>query len=605
MHPELRLTSTELDLQPGAAAHPASPSREPLDLPVTVLKFGSSFLKGDPSMSNVVVEIYRELRRGRRVFAVVSAFPGHTDGLRKSADRRFASPDPACLASLLATGETASAALLGMALEDAGIPAAVLDPVRAGFRVEGSPLDATPVSLDARRIRRIFRTRSVVVFPGFFGRLPDGSTALLGRGGSDFTAIYCAHALRAGTCRLVKDVDGIYSGDPKGASRPQRYERLGWEDAAAVAGRSVQPRALQFARRHGIEFEVGSGAPECCTIVGSGPSRAGAAAERTRPLRVALFGLGAVGRDLLRRLRANPDLFEVVGAAVRDPGKPRDPGLPRELLHLDPQSLLREPADAVVELMGGLEPATSVISAALESGRDVVTANKAVLARHGRELERLAASRGRTLSFAACVGGGVPVLETLGALAAHKRVERLSAVLNGTCNYVLDRLAEGIETAEAIREAQALGYAEADPTLDLSGDDSADKLRVLARAVFGHHLDTSAFKVRGIDASTAQAVRAARERGSAVRLVASISRTSEGIRAAVRPLELPAGHPLAGTCGAENRVVAVVGGRTVVLRGRGAGGKATSLSVFADLLDLRCASQAPGLRLAPGPGVRG
>ena len=555
--------------------------------PIAVLKFGSSVLRGDAGLHAVVAEIYRELRRGYRVLAVVSAFPGVTDRLAEAAARRFESPDPGCLARLLSTGESASAALVGMALEEAGVPAAVLDPDDIGLEVAGPPLDSDPVALDDRKLRRTLNRTPVVVLPGLFGRTRPGNTALLGRGGSDFTALFAAASLGAEKCRLLKDVDGVYSADPGTGGSGARYSSISWDDALDVSDRLIQPKALRFARARMYEFSLTSLFSSRETLIGSGSTLICGPDAPARPLRIGLLGLGTVGLGVFQSLAVRRDLFELTGIAVCDLGKPRDPKVPRELLTDNPWELLRQPADVVIELIGGVDPAASLIHAALALGRSVVTANKAVLARDGEFLERVARREGVRLLSSASVGGSVPVLERIGLIARGNTIERVSGVLNGTCNYVLERLGEGVEFSGAIREAQERGFAEADPRLDLSGADSAHKLAVLARAAFGTAIDLEQIRCRGIEGIDSARVRGARSQGRALRLVATCRRTRDGIHAEVRPRELPLRHPLSRTAGVENRVLIRIEGQgSVLLTGKGAGRRPTSLSVFADVLEL-------------------
>ena len=277
---------------------------------------------------------------------------------------------------------------------------------------------------------------------------------------------------------------------------------------------------------------------------------------------VALLGIGTVGGGVYDLLCADPR-FRVSGIARRGD---------------DPVALAASGADVVVELMGGLEPATSAIRAALEQGSHVVTANKAVVARDGARLEALARSRGVQLRYSAAVGGGVPVLRRIGELAD---VTRVDAVLNGTTNFVLDRLAEGVSWEAAVAQAQRAGFAEADPALDLDGTDAAQKIVIVARAAWGRLPDL--VEREGITAST---------RG---RLVASAWRSGGRVVARVRPRQLPPSHPLAQARNEENVVIIRHGrhpGSRMVLWGKGAGRLPTARAVLADILAV--ASNRPG-----------
>ena len=185
--------------------------------PIVVLKFGSSVLVDEAALPAVILEIYRELRRGRRVVGVVSAFGSTTDDLIINARARFGEPDPACLARLLETGEAASAATLGLALDQAGVPARILDPGQLALTTRGGFRDAEPHSFSTEVVLKALDEVPVVIVPGFSGRRADGSPALLGRGGSDLTALFLAHGLKAEECRLLKDVDGLLRVCPDGS----------------------------------------------------------------------------------------------------------------------------------------------------------------------------------------------------------------------------------------------------------------------------------------------------------------------------------------------------------------------------------------------------
>ena len=295
------------------------------------------------------------------------------------------------------------------------------------------------------------------------------------------------------------------------------------------------------------------------------------------PLRVALLGCGTVGGGVLHRLLARPGLFQVTGVLVRDLFKDRG-GLPRHLFTTDTEELLGRGTDVVVELLGGREPAGRLIREALALGRHVVTANKALLAEEVGPLSELATRRGAFLFYSASVGGALPALETVRRAAALGPVRAVSGVLNGTCNFVLDRCLAGASFEEAVAEAQAAGYAEADPTLDLDGSDTAQKLALLIREAFGVHLPWKEIPRQGIEGLSP---------GKTFRLVASCERTEEGLVAGVRPLELPPDHFFARATGAGNALrIDMEDGSRTELTAQGAGRWPTSASVLADLNDL-------------------
>jgi homoserine dehydrogenase len=554
--------------------------------PIIVLKFGSSVLRTAADLPQAVHEIFRYSREGFGVVAVVSALEGVTDRLLARAGALGADPahdvGVSGLAALAASGERETAASLQIALSQAGLPANVVDPLAAGLRVDGNGLEGSPVDLAPVRLRTLLDKGRTVIVPGFFGIDEEGSVSLLGRGGSDWTALFLAQRLGA-RCRLLKDTDGIYQRDPNRAGEsPHRFERLNYEEALALHAPVVQEAALRFALAHSQAFEVARIGSVFGTRVGHHAtllSRWGEAARR--PLRVTLLGLGAVGRGVYEHLRRQEDRFEIVAIAVRGRARHEASGVPRRLL-LSLDEALKVPSDIVVEAIGGVHEAGAALARALNTGRHVVTANKAVIAAHGPALAAIAEREDARLSFSAAVGGVVPVIETLRGLRGT--VAKIEGVLNGTSNFVLDRLAEGVPIEDAVAEAQGLGYAEADPTDDLSGLDAARKLTLLAREAFGVTLDPEQVPRAG-DAAV-KAWRPAGE-GRVGRLVASLRADGGRCSAKVELVSVDPVHPLARCRGADNAIVITLeSGRTIELRGRGAGRWPTAESVVGDLLEL-------------------
>lgn len=549
---------------------------------IIVLKFGSSVLRSESDLPTAVHEIYRWWRQGFQVVAVVSAFGNTTDELTRHAHSVCDQPNDELVAALLATGEAASSALLGLALNRAGIPAAVLDAEQACLYTDGPTLDADLTAIDVASVLEALRD-GVVVLPGFVGRDRSGKTTLLGRGGSDLTALFLAQRL-GGTCRLIKDVDGLYTSDPNsrtGASAA-RFLRVGHATAARVGGAVVQLKALDFAERHRLKFSVSSIGSDRESEVGPYTDSVALGETEAKPLRVALLGCGTVGGGVYQRLAALSEMFDVVGVGTRNVEQAIAAGVPATLATTCLEGLIAEPVDVVIELLGGEDPARTLVSRALRLGRHVITANKALLANNLVTLENLAVNSGVTLAYNAAIGGVVPVLETINRARDLAPLHSITGVLNGTTNFILDHLANGFDFNEAVLTAQQNGYAEHDPQLDLDGTDAAQKLILLARAAFAVDLPFNSIQKQGIENL------AATNNGRITRLVAECRRESHGFTATVSPVELPFDHPLAQVNGVENRlIIQSQTGRTWNVWGRGAGRWPTTEAVMADLFDLR------------------
>lgn len=301
-------------------------------------------------------------------------------------------------------------------------------------------------------------------------------------------------------------------------------------------------------------------------------------------MNVGILGAGTVGAGLLKLIDSRSDVeLNITGALVRELDKPRE-GVARALLTTDPEQVVAD-AEVVVELIGGTELAGDLLLQALERGKRVVTANKAVLAERWPEFAPFMAAG--KVYFEAAVMAGTPVIGPLtGALRGSKPLE-LHAILNGTCNYILSQLEGGVAFNDALVEAQRLGYAEADPTLDIEGFDAAHKLTLLARLAFDPHLSWESVKAttKGISALTPAIVLEAMEDGGRVRLVGSIYPQGGRWQVAVRPVYLSALHPLAGAASSRNGMLFrgdAVG--EVLIAGAGAGAAPTASAVLADLL---------------------
>lgn len=330
-----------------------------------------------------------------------------------------------------------------------------------------------------------------------------------------------------------------------------------------------------------------------------------------RNVRVALLGAGSVGSQVARLLleqgadfagRAGAGL-ELVGIGVRDVDAPRDVDLPRELFTTDVESLIVG-ADIVVELIGGLEPARSYVLQALNSGADVITGNKALLASHGTELFDAAEQVGAQVYYEAAVAGAIPIIRPLRDSLAGDRVQRIMGIVNGTTNFILDRMdTDGSTLEDALVTATALGYAEADPTADIEGYDAAQKAAILASLAFHTAVPLSAVHREGITSVTHDQVVAARKAGYVVKILAICERLVdddgvEGVSARVYPALVPLSHPLAAVHGAKNAVfVEAESAGDLMFYGAGAGGVETASAVLGDLVS------AARRHVIGGPGV--
>jgi homoserine dehydrogenase len=317
------------------------------------------------------------------------------------------------------------------------------------------------------------------------------------------------------------------------------------------------------------------------------------------PLKLALLGCGSVGSQVVRLLREqDEDLtarigvpIELVGVAVRRPELQRDAGVPADLLTSDAAGLVsRDDVDLVVEVIGGIEPARSLILSALEHGSSVVTANKALLAEDGSTLFAAAEKAGRDLYFEAAVAGAIPILRPLRESLAGDKVRRVLGIVNGTTNFILDRMdSSGAGFAEALEEAQELGYAEADPTADVEGFDAAAKAAILASLAFHTRVTASDVYREGIGDVTAGDVASAQDMNSVVKLLAICELSDQpggpAVSARVHPAMIPRSHPLASVREAYNAVfVESDAAGQLMFYGPGAGGAPTASAVLGDLV---------------------
>ncbi len=335
-----------------------------------------------------------------------------------------------------------------------------------------------------------------------------------------------------------------------------------------------------------------------------------------RPTRIGIAGLGTVGGGLIETLTRRPDFapsgqaVAITGVCARSRNRPRPVDLTAFSWFDDPVALARSAeVDIFVELIGGSDgPAKISVEAALEAGKPVVTANKALIAEHGGDLAILAERRGVPLLFEAAVMGGTPAVKMLREAMVGDAVTSVAGILNGTCNFILTEMeSSGRPFAEVLAEAQRAGYAEADPTMDVGGFDAAHKITILAALAFGAAPDLAAAEVEGIETIELLDIRLAGALGYRIKLVASAIRSGAGVAVQVRPALIPLEHPLARVGGVLNALF-IEGERIgrIFIQGPGAGAGATAAAVAADIADVMAGAvrpvfQRPAVELRPAP----
>jgi homoserine dehydrogenase len=571
---------------------------------IKVLKFGSSVLIGPDDLDRAVHEIYRCSRQGYQVVAVVSALGDTTNRLLQSAKNLAPRPNDEALAELLATGELESAALLNLALSRAGIPSHVLDAARVGIQTTGPVLDSDPVGLDVAPLLRRLEQRSVLVVPGFIGQHQGGSLSLLGRGGSDISALFLAHRLNA-KCRLLKDVAGLYEWDPTAdGPRPRLYEQISYGSCRKLDGDIVQQKAVRFAEAHDLKFEVGECAAEFHSEVGAAGDTFYEQTPSLRKLTVSLLGLGTVGYGVYRHLLRHPEKFELTSILVNDLSKKRSAEVAPDLLVDTVASALSRQStsansrtsapDLVVDALGPKVERTEELLRYLNHGGALVAADKQLISESTSAGGAIRAGQIGGLHYSAAVGGVMPAVEAVQHIATGPGVRTIEGVLNGTSNFVLQQISQGKSLKEAVEEAQQLGFAEADPSADLSGLDAARKLVVLVAVAWGAEISVAAVHRIGLDALPAEHYKP--RASESLRVVARAEQTAAGVRLEVQPRWLPKHHPLAQAIDEGNALLLTdQNGETTLVQGKGAGRWPTAEAVFADCLDVWRSFQKQGV----------
>jgi homoserine dehydrogenase len=548
-----------------------------MPVPVIVLNFGHSVLRSLDDYTEAASEIYRHYRQGKNVVAVTSAQGDQTDVLM--AEARRIGPDGTAknLAELMQLGERRSAARLALALERIGAPAFVRQARDLDLKAKGPRMDAELVGLNVQQIEQDLKDHDIIVMPGYVAIGENDRPALLGNGGADLSALYVAHRLGVEAI-LLKDVDGIYSRDPKEGDA-QRYTDMTWDDAIAVAGPLIAPKALEFAAENKVPFRVGTPGIPVFTRVG-GQHKAVGAVPKTKKLRVAMMGLGIVGGGVYRRIAANNDRFEIVKVMVRNKDKYLDQGYPEAILTTIFDDILASKPDVFIDVSGPIDPALGFCQQAIEAGIHIISANKQAIAAGGQDLIDSAARHKAQLLFSSAAGGGMPVLEM--CLRERGRITRIEALLNGTTNYMLGEITKGRSYADALKDAQDKGFAEADPTADVGGADAAAKIRLLALLGFGEEISLDE-----IPRDTIENFNLTETPKGAIKRVATCWTDIHGFSATLELKDLSLNNFIAQADGEEAHAVFTFDdGDQYRIRGKGAGRWPTAESVMADLYDI-------------------
>ena len=549
-----------------------------MPVPVIVLNFGHSVLNSLEDYTQAASEIYRHYRQGQNVVAVTSAQGDQTDVLMAEARRIGPDGEAKNLPELLQLGERRSAALLALALERIGAPAFVRQARDLGLTASGSFTEARLTGLNTPQLLQDLKDHDIVVMPGFVAIGEKDRSVLLGDGGADLTALYVADQLGVDAL-LLKDVDGIYQVDPKSDPNAKRYETIDWDEASEVAGPLIAPRALGFARKQKVPFRVGLPGVPSYTRVGAFERKL-KASQSPKKLKLALMGLGIVGGGVFRRVAAHADQFEIVKIMVRNPDKYIDQGYDPDVLTTDFDVIKASKPDVFIDVSGPVEPALSYCREMLEAGVHVVSANKQAIATGGQALIDLAAKHKTQLLFSSAAGGGMPVLEM--CLRETGRITRVRALLNGTTNYMLDEIGKDRSYAQALKDAQDKGFAEADPTADVGGADAAAKIRLIALLGFGETL-----ALDDIPRDTIENFNPTEPAKGAWKRVAKIWRDQNGFSSALQLRDLSLNNFMAQADGEEaHAIFDFDDGDQYRIRGKGAGRWPTTESVMADLFDI-------------------
>ncbi|MBI1392833.1 MAG: homoserine dehydrogenase [Alphaproteobacteria bacterium] len=549
-----------------------------------VLKFASSVLRRRSDLPRAVSEVYRHVRDGRKVVAIVSALDDETERLAADAAEIGAGLSSRHAAGFIALGEARAAYALAIACDHSGIAADVLEAKELRLSASGPFDDAWPTGVDPAGVMAALQHAEVVIAPGYVAVGPDGGLVLLGRGGADLTAIVLADALGAGEATFLTRVGGLFDRDPLTPERmpapdAKRFDSVTWAGARALAGDPIQPKALSYAERREVALRLIAPAANDGTVIGptGAPPRP---APTPAPVRIGVAGLGVVGEGAALRIIFEPSRYELAATLVSDAGKPRHRQIDPSKITTDIGAFLDSRPEVIIDAMSSGAAGLELIEAALARGISVATANKQAICDDLPRLEALAKANNARLGYSPSVGGGAPMLETARRAAAIGGVGDIHAVLNGTVNFILSQVAAGASFDAALAAAQAAGFAEADPSADLSGDDARAKGKILAYAAYGADPAAVTTDIEALDGPKADGF--ARE-GGVWRQVARISRRGDGAHVEVRYEKVDGDPFMMSLFGEQNALRVETAGGLLVCRGRGAGRAPTVEAALADV----------------------
>lgn len=549
-----------------------------MPVPVLVLNFGHSVLNSLEDYTEAASEIYRHYRQGQNIVAVTSAQSDQTDILMAEARRIGPEGVARNLPELIHLGERRSTALLALALERIGAPAFVRQARDLGLKASGPHTEAELVDVNVKQIEQDLKNHDIIVMPGFVGIGENDRPSLLGQGGADLTALFVADKLGA-PALLLKDVDGVYEHDPRQGGEPKRFTQISYDDMREKAGVVIAPKALDYAQKYAVSFSIGTPGIGHYTQVG-GKTSTPDTLQKPKKLRLALMGCGTVGGGIYRRVEKLSDRFEIVKIMVRNEQRYIDQGYPKDLLTTDYQDVVDANPDIFIDVSGPIEPALSHTKDMLARGVHVVSANKQAIAEGGQALLDEAERSGKDLRFSSAAGGGMPVLEM--CLRERGRIVRVEALLNGTTNYMLGEITKGRTYADALKDAQDKGYAEADPTADVDGFDAAAKIRLVALLGFGEEIT-----VDDIPLDTIRDFEIKEPLHGAVKRISTCWNHREGFNAALELKDLSLNNFIAQADGEDAHAIFYFDdGDAYKIRGKGAGRWPTTESVMADLYDI-------------------